>query len=97
MSSPAYLTSDPTDDAKSGAWTDNSALWVTRVADTKSKTTFWVLRKVDHTSTATVEYKLKIPTSQGNITVPQLGSKKLSSNGRDSKVTSVPQYLSTGH
>ena len=90
MSSPAYLTSGPTDDVKSGAWADNSALWVTRVADTKSKTTFWVLRKTDHTSTATVEYKLKIPTSQGSIMVPRLGSKKLSLSGRDSKVATIP-------
>lgn len=86
MSSPAYYTSEPTDDPKSGAWTDNPALWVTRIADSKSKTSFWVLRKNEYTSTGTMEYKLEVPTSQGNITIPRLGNKKLTLSGRDSKV-----------
>lgn len=89
MSSPAYLTSITTDDPKNGTWTDNSQLWVTRLTDSESKAAFWVLRKTEYTSTSTIEYKLKVPTSQGDVSIPQLGKKKLSLIGRDSKVRPI--------
>lgn len=46
---------------------------------------FFIVRHTDYTSTSWTSYKLKLPTSRGNITVPQIaGSLRLT--GRDSKV-----------
>ncbi|KAH7120333.1 glycoside hydrolase superfamily [Dactylonectria estremocensis] len=46
---------------------------------------FFVARHNDYTTTDSTSYKLKLPTSAGTITVPQLGG-SLSLHGRDSKI-----------
>ncbi|KAF8426346.1 glycoside hydrolase superfamily [Tirmania nivea] len=67
MSSPAYLTSKPTDECKEwcldGKFCSLGKLNMPRLPPLSTSS-----------------------SSQGNITVPQLGSKKLSSSGRDSKI-----------
>ncbi|KAF8467702.1 glycoside hydrolase superfamily [Kalaharituber pfeilii] len=73
MSSPAYLTSVPASAPKNETWTNNSNLWVTRVADTESKTSFCGVQA-------------QVPTFLGDVSVAQLGNKKLTLNGRDSKI-----------
>ncbi|KAI5790579.1 beta-galactosidase A [Peziza echinospora] len=96
MSSPAYLTSAPSDDDKDGKFTDNTNLWVTKLVDAKSESAFWVIRHSKHISTEVREYKLEVPTSAGSVSIPQLGSKKLSLSGRDSKIHLTDYTLSSG-
>lgn len=43
------------------------------------------MRHTDYTSTAVTQYKLKLPTSAGELQIPQTGG-SLTLNGRDSKV-----------
>lgn len=50
-----------------------------------TKSSFFVVRHNDYSSQASVNYKLKVPTSAGQITIPQL-SGSLTLNGRDSKI-----------
>ncbi|KAK3111439.1 hypothetical protein LTR53_013329, partial [Teratosphaeriaceae sp. CCFEE 6253] len=65
-----------------GSYTGNSALAVTALLG--NATDFFVIRHAAYNSLATTQYKITLPTSQGNITVPQLGG-SLSLYGRDSK------------
>jgi beta-galactosidase len=46
---------------------------------------FFVLRHSNHRSRESTSYKLHLPTSAGQLTIPQLGG-SLTLNGRDSKV-----------
>lgn len=46
---------------------------------------FFVARHADHTSTESTSYRLKLPTSAGDLLVPQLGG-SLTLHGRDSKI-----------
>lgn len=50
-----------------------------------SATNFYVVRHADFTSLNDTQYQLMVPTSVGNLTIPQLGG-QLSLNGRDSKI-----------
>lgn len=50
-----------------------------------SNGSFFIVRHSDYTSEASTNYTLSLPTSAGNITIPQLGG-SLTLNGRDSKV-----------
>ncbi|KAJ4357598.1 uncharacterized protein N0V89_002174 [Didymosphaeria variabile] len=66
-----------------GVYADNGAVTVTPLIGEKTK--FFVARQTKYNSLDSVSYKLRLPTSAGNITVPQLGG-TLSLNGRDSKI-----------
>jgi hypothetical protein len=66
-----------------GIYTDTDAITVTPLFG--NKTNFYVTRQTKYNSLASTSYKLKLQTSAGNITVPQLGG-LLSINGRDSKI-----------
>lgn len=46
------------------------------------------------TDISNVRYSLSVPTSRGNITIPQLGG-ELSITGYDSKVGNKPQDLAS--
>lgn len=46
---------------------------------------YYIVRHTDYTSTAVTQYKLKLPTSAGELQIPQTGG-SLTLNGRDSKV-----------
>lgn len=50
-----------------------------------TNTTFYVTRHSDYTSLASTSYTFTVPTSQGDVTIPQLGG-TLTLNGRDSKI-----------
>lgn len=50
-----------------------------------SNGSFFVVRHSDYSSEASTNYTLSLPTSAGNISIPQLGG-SLTLNGRDSKV-----------
>jgi hypothetical protein len=66
-----------------GVYATNEAITVTPLIG--EKTRFYVARQTKYNSLASETYKLTVQTSQGNITVPQLGG-ELSINGRDSKI-----------
>lgn len=51
----------------------------------EDSTSYYVIRHSDYSSQASTSYKLRLPTSAGNVTIPQLGG-RLSLNGRDSKI-----------
>lgn len=82
--STAYLTAIA-GNSVNGSYGAPDSISVTPVLDSKSKTGFYVIRHADWTSTNNTQYQLKLPTSIGNVTVPQLGG-SLSLNGRDSKI-----------
>lgn len=64
-------------------YTDAEDLTVTPLFGNKSS--FFVLRHLDYSSQGSTSYKLKLPTSAGTLTIPQLGG-TLTLNGRDSKI-----------
>ncbi|KAL2816018.1 beta-galactosidase [Aspergillus cavernicola] len=80
--SPDYLTSQP-DNSTFGVYTDTNHVVVTRLSTTSSN--FYIVRHSDLTSLESSPYKLRVHTSIGNLTIPQLGG-SLSLNGRDSKI-----------
>ena len=80
--SPSYLTASP-ESASSGIYTDSTDLTTTPVVG--NNTAFFVVRHNNYTNLSSISYKLNLPTSAGNLTVPQLGG-VLSLNGRDSKI-----------
>lgn len=81
--SPSYATATP-GNLSTSKYTDNEAIAVTPLT-TEKEGSFFVVRHSDFTSTESSSYKLKLPTSAGTLTVPQLGG-SLSLNGRDSKI-----------
>lgn len=82
--SPAYLTAQYQNNADgNGSYTDNPALATTALFANVTK--FFVVRHAEYQSYDTTSYSITLPTSQGNITVPQLGG-TLSLLGRDSKI-----------
>lgn len=86
-SSPAFLTGVAQDNSNgAGAYTGNTDIFVSSVVDSGSQTKFFFQRQNAYYSTSQPSYTLTLPTSQGNITLPQLGG-QLSLNGRESKIS----------
>ncbi|KAJ5819519.1 Glycoside hydrolase family 35 [Penicillium riverlandense] len=84
--SPAYLLTEPRN-LTTTTYTNNAALTVTPlIGSNGSDTSFFVIRHTDYSSESSDQYKLKLPTSAGQLTIPQLGDSSLSLNGRDSKI-----------
>lgn len=81
--SPAYLTAS-VGAATEGTYTDTSAIHTTPLWGNGSASNFYVVRHSDYQQLESVTYKLSVTTSQGNVTIPQLGS-SLTLSGRDSK------------
>ncbi|KAF4949389.1 hypothetical protein FGADI_8957 [Fusarium gaditjirri] len=65
-------------------YTDNKNIAVTALT-TKKDDAFYVVRHADYRSTESASYKLKVKTSAGTLTIPQLGG-SLSLHRRDSKI-----------
>lgn len=83
--SAAYLTATP-GRAINGSYASTNAITVTPLlGNNNTKTNFYVVRHADFTSIENTSYRLSVPTSAGNVTIPQLGG-NLSIHGRDSKV-----------
>lgn len=80
--SPAYLEATP------GNLTNTSYVSTPELSATPLfgiTTNFYVIRHSDYTSVDSTDYSFTVPTSVGNVTIPQLGG-TLTLNGRDSKV-----------
>jgi hypothetical protein len=84
--SPAYLTALPGNAANGSTYVPNSDIASTPIFGTEEPpTSFYVVRHADFTSSSNTTYQLHVPTSYGNVTIPQLGG-QLSLNGRESKI-----------
>lgn len=66
-----------------GIYTDTKEITTTPLFG--NRTNFYVTRQTKYNSLGSTFYKLKVQTSAGNLTLPQLGG-QLSINGRDSKI-----------
>ncbi|TQS32945.1 hypothetical protein Golomagni_06727, partial [Golovinomyces magnicellulatus] len=83
--SPGYLVADP-GPLSNTEYSDNAGISITPVLAPKGKNgNFFVARHADYQSTESASYSLKLPTSNGVLTIPQHGG-KLTLSGRDSKV-----------
>ncbi|KAJ5515045.1 Glycoside hydrolase family 35 [Penicillium fimorum] len=83
--SPDYLLLTP-GELTTSKYTTSPDLAVTPlVGGNSTATSFFIVRHSNYASQASVDYKLKIPTSAGQVTIPQLGG-SLTLSGRDSKV-----------
>lgn len=93
QASPAYLTAVPQNNTHAnGSYSNNAEIAVTALLG--NKTNFFVIRHAAYNSLASTQFKLTVPTSQGNITIPQLNG-SLVLNGRDSKIA-VTDYDVSG-
>ncbi|THZ30687.1 putative beta-galactosidase [Aureobasidium pullulans] len=93
QASPAYLTAIPQNNTHAnGSYSNNPEIAVTALFG--NRTNFFVIRHAAYNSLASTEFKLTLPTSQGNITIPQLNG-SLVLNGRDSK-WAVTDYDAAG-
>ena len=81
-SSPAYLTAVPTNETNS-SYASTTAITTTPIVG--EATSFYVVRHSDYRTLASTEYTFTVPTSIGNVTIPQLGG-TLTLVGRDSKI-----------
>ncbi|KAK3935204.1 glycoside hydrolase family 35 protein [Diplogelasinospora grovesii] len=84
--SPAFLTAVAGNAANGSTLVGgNKDIAITPVLGTEDKTNFYIVRHADFTSLNNTQYKLQLPTSKGNLTIPQLDG-KLTLFGRDSKI-----------
>jgi len=82
--SPAYLTATPGDGAN-GSYGAPPDIAVTPLLGNGTNTNFYVVRHADFTSLENTTYSLNVSTSEGQLTIPQLGG-IFSLDGRDSKI-----------
>ena len=82
--SPSYLTATP-GNRSTTRYTTNPELTVTPLNGDQDSGSYFIARHTKFNTRATTDYKLKVPTSAGDLTIPQLGG-SLSLNGRDSKI-----------
>jgi hypothetical protein len=90
--SPAYLEATP-GNLTNETYTSTTAISTTPIRG--NTTSFYVIRHSDYTSRASTDYTFTVPTTIGNVTIPQLGG-TLTLNGRDSKFH-VTDYDVGGH
>ncbi|QPG96206.1 hypothetical protein C2857_003537 [Epichloe festucae Fl1] len=81
--SPGYITAS-VGPASTSQYSDNAGITITPLTGNKTGN-FFIARQADYTATGTVSYTLKLPTSNGTLTIPQRGG-ALSLHGRDSKI-----------
>lgn len=84
VSAPAYLDANPAN-LSSTLYTSTTDLTVTPLLGNNSDSSFYILRHTDYSNLASTDYRLKLSTSAGDVTIPQLGG-SLTLSGRDSKI-----------
>ncbi|KAF7196054.1 Beta-galactosidase A [Pseudocercospora fuligena] len=86
QAAPAYLSATPQSNHNAnGSYTGDETIAVTTLRG--NHTSFYVVRHAAYNSLASTRFKIELPTSEGNITIPQLGDNaSLSLHGRDSKI-----------
>ena len=94
MVSPGYLTATPAINATQ-IYTDSPDIAITPIfGNGTASGSFFVIRHTDYASLASTPYRLTLPTSQGNLVIPQT-NRSLTLNGRDSKMM-VTDYDAQG-
>lgn len=83
LDSPAYLTAS-VGTAGSGTYSDSTEIFITPLFGNGSATNFYVVRHTDFQQKTPTSYTLSLNTSQGEVSIPQLGG-SLTLSGRDSK------------
>lgn len=85
--SPEYLTTIPDGSNVTGVYSPNKDITVTALLSPRNSTkgSFFVARHTDYRTLDTTHYTLRLPTSAGTITIPQLDN-ELTLKGRDSKI-----------
>jgi hypothetical protein len=81
--SPTYLDVQPFNSSVTMA--NTSDISVSPLLGLSTNSSFWVVRHTDYTSSDDTSYTMPIQTSNGTVTIPQLGG-ALSLLGRDSKI-----------
>jgi hypothetical protein len=81
--SPGYLTATPGDSSVTGVYSPSTDVSITPLIGTSGS--FFVVRHTVYTTTASASYTLNLPTTSGNVSIPQLGG-SLTLSGRDSKI-----------
>ncbi|EME80492.1 glycoside hydrolase family 35 protein [Pseudocercospora fijiensis CIRAD86] len=86
QASPAYLSATPQSNHNAnGSYTGDETIAVTALVG--NATSFFVVRHAAYNSLTTGRFTIKLPTTKGNVTIPQLGEHvSLSLHGRDSKI-----------
>lgn len=82
---PAYHASRPLL-LSNATYTNDTSLTVTPLKNSEDNTGLYILRHSAYESWDTTHYKLTLPSSQGNLTIPRLSSSGLTLAGRDSKI-----------
>lgn len=82
--SPGYLTATPGPTSVTGVYSPGTGVSITPLVG-GTNGSFFVVRHTDYQSTDSTSYTLNLPTSAGNITIPQLGG-ALTLGRRDSKI-----------
>ncbi|OAA75382.1 Glycoside hydrolase, family 35 [Akanthomyces lecanii RCEF 1005] len=80
--SPSILEVAP-GDPTSGVYSDNKDVTITPMLSNKTGN-YFVVRHADYQSRDSVSYTVKLPTSEGTLSIPQTGG-QLTLSGRDSK------------
>ena len=80
--SPSYLISNATYTVN-GSYVDSPLIGTARLQT--NTTNLYITRHAAYNSEDSTDYKLEVPSSAGNLTIPQL-SGTLTLNGRDSKI-----------
>ena len=80
--SPAYLTAVP-GNLSNGSFVNTDEIATTPLFG--NLTNFYIVRHTAYNSLDSTSYRLEVPTSAGNVSIPQL-SPTLTLNGRDSKI-----------
>ena len=81
--SPAYLTAS-VGTGVTGTYSNSADIFITPLLGNGSATNFYVARHADFQQETPASYTLNLKTSQGDISIPQLGG-SLTLSGRDSK------------
>lgn len=89
--SPSYLLATPSN-LTTLTYANTADLTVTPLKGDDS-TSYYVVRHSNYSSQTSTSYKLKLPTRDGDVTIPQLGGDLLL-NGRDSKIHVVDYNVS---
>lgn len=93
--SPGYLETKA-GSVTSGVYSESTDVGITALLGNGTGS-FFVIRHADYSTTTPTAYTIKLPTSQGNVTIPQIGEARLTLPGRDSKIHVTDYPVGSSH
>jgi hypothetical protein len=88
--SPSYLVANPATNYTVGQYSPSKNITITpilaNITLSDSRTNYFVVRNSNYSIKESTSYTLVLPTTAGNLTIPQLGNTSLTLRGRDSKI-----------